>query len=334
MKIFSTLQKKRLGFTLIELLVVIAIIAILIALLVPAVQKVREAAARTQCGNNLKQLALGIHGYHDANKKFPPGMDACCSVFAYLFPYIDQVPLGEKFQYNTINFWATPANENLMNGVVIPVYKCPSTDLPEANGTTQNGNNQIQKSCYVAISGAVNGLIPGFTETRTESGGGGAGCCGGNIVSGGGIFFPNSVVTMVQVTDGTSNTIAISEWASYLNKTSGLADWRSPHGFPMGNGTGAKYLKQPPNYNPGGDIRTFNCTTIRYSINQINGWTNDCQTGVCSNHGANAPLRSEHPGGVNTAFCDGTVRFLLSDTALDVLARLATRDDGIPVTLP
>ena len=102
----------------------------------------------------------------------------------------------------------------------------------------------------------------------------------------------------------------------------------------MGNGSGGKFLKPPPNYNPGGDIRTFNCTTIRYSINQINGWADDCQTGVCFNHGANAPLRSEHGGGTNVAFCDGTVRFLYNDTTLDVLARLATRDDGQPVTLP
>src|SRR5215211_3494630 len=95
--------KRRTAFTLIELLVVIAIIAILIALLVPAVQKVRDAAARTQCLNNLKQLGLGLHGYHDANKKLPPGQfnpiqtdvpnynRACW--FHVILPYVDQGPL-------------------------------------------------------------------------------------------------------------------------------------------------------------------------------------------------------------------------------------------------
>jgi prepilin-type N-terminal cleavage/methylation domain-containing protein/prepilin-type processing-associated H-X9-DG protein len=325
--------KLRPAFTLIELLVVIAIIAILIALLVPAVQKVREAAARTQCTNNLKQLALALHGYHDANKKLPVGIDSTCSYNIYLLPYIDQLPLFSQFQFNTNNFWATPANENLMNGVYLTIFKCPSSPMIDNNATTQNGDSGLQKSCYVGISGAVNGLIPGYTDSRTESGGGGSGCCGGNTISGGGVLFPNSAVTMVQITDGTSNTMCLSEWAAYLNKTTAPVDWRSPHGFAMGNG-GNMNNSPPPNFNPGGDVRTFNCTTIHYSINQINGWADDCQTGVCSNHGANGPLRSEHPGGVNIAMCDGTVRFLESNTSIAVLACLAIRDDGQTVALP
>ncbi len=330
----SSPGKRNAAFTLIELLVVIAIIAILIAILVPAVQRVRSAAARTQCGNNLKQMALGLHSFHDANYRLPPGMDAACSFNVHLLPFIDQLVLADQFQFNTVNFWATDSNANLMNGVFLSIFHCPASGLVDQNGTTRNGNKAIQKSCYVGISGAVNGNIPGYTDPSTESGGGGAGCCGGNIISGGGVLFPNSTIRLVQVWDGTSNTMCLGEWASLLNKTTTAADWRSPHGFPMGNGTGTAFGKPPPNYNPGGDIRTFNCTTIRYAINQVNGWTNDCQTGVCSNHGANAPLRSEHTGGVNVAMCDGTVRFLASSTSMDVLSRLAIRDDGYPVSPP
>jgi prepilin-type N-terminal cleavage/methylation domain-containing protein/prepilin-type processing-associated H-X9-DG protein len=330
--------KTRAAFTLIELLVVIAIIAILIALLVPAVQKVREAAARTQCTNNLKQMALALHGYHDANKKLPVGIEADCSFNIYLLPYLEQNQLFTQFTFGVNNFWANAntGNDNLLNNVFLTVFKCPSSPMQDMNGSSQNGDVNLQKSCYVGISGAINGLIPGYTETRTEAGTPATvTCCNGNIISGGGVLFPNSAVTMVQITDGTSNTMCLSEWASYLNKSTSPVDWRSPHGFAMGNGTGGVSILPPPNWNGGGgDIRTFNVMTIRYSINQINGWADDCTTGVCSNHGANAPLRSEHPGGVNIAMCDGTVRFLESNTSIDVLARLATRDDGQTVTLP
>src|SRR6202050_3983930 len=105
--------RKRLGFTLIELLVVIAIIAILIALLVPAVQKVREAAARTQINNNLKQCSLGVHSYHDVYKVFPPasycaGMFSNCTATAsngvpfsiHLMPYVEQLPLAQQILTN------------------------------------------------------------------------------------------------------------------------------------------------------------------------------------------------------------------------------------------
>src|SRR5690349_13576782 len=95
-------RRNRVGFTLIELLVVIAIIAILIALLVPAVQKVRAAAARTQCLNNLKQIALALHGYHDANKVLPSGCKASnlLAFHVYILPYIDQTPLYSGFNLN------------------------------------------------------------------------------------------------------------------------------------------------------------------------------------------------------------------------------------------
>ena len=337
MHIAASAGKRRGAFTLIELLVVIAIIAILIALLVPAVQKVREAAARTQCTNNLKQMALGLHGFHDANKKLPPGIDSDSSFNVYLLPYIEQTALFNQFQFGALgnNFWNTKTNSDLLNGVYLAVFKCPSSNMVDTNGSTNFPvDNAIQKSCYVGISGAINGLIPGYVDARTESGGGGAGCCGGNTISGGGVLFPNSAITLVQITDGTSNTMCLSEWASNLNKTTTAADWRSPHGWPMGAGNGVINTSLPPNFNAGGDVRTFNCMTIRYSINQTEGWTNDCQTGVCSNTGANSPLRSEHTGGVNVAMCDGTVRFLPTNTTIDMVARLATRDDGQPVTLP
>jgi len=124
--------KKRLGFTLIELLVVIAIIAILISLLVPAVQKVREAAARTQVANNLKQVSLGVHTFHDTYKVFPPGGNAFgmfttipgAPVSLHLLPYIEQAPLASQIQSGTVtNIGTGPTGPN---GIpVIPPYQGP-----------------------------------------------------------------------------------------------------------------------------------------------------------------------------------------------------------------
>src|SRR5829696_10024864 len=124
---------KRAGFTLIELLVVIAIIAILIGLLLPAVQKVREAAARTKCQNNLKQLALGLHNYHDANGAFPMARPAATAVShswpIYVFPYIEQAALYR--QYNFAVRWddatspQVPQNKEIIR-TRLPMLECPS----------------------------------------------------------------------------------------------------------------------------------------------------------------------------------------------------------------
>src|SRR5260370_6608020 len=122
----------RRAFTLIELLVVIAIIAILIALLVPAVQKVREAAARTQCINNLKQIGVACHSYHDANKGLPPGYSATAAYpstspgwgwAAYLLPYLEHGNLYRQINFNS------PVESQSAIQTIIPVFLCPS-DTP------------------------------------------------------------------------------------------------------------------------------------------------------------------------------------------------------------
>jgi len=160
---FMSKRALRKGFTLIELLVVIAIIAILIGLLVPAVQKVREAAARTQCTNNLKQIGLAIHSYHDANKKFPSMMDkgngtnqTASTTFWYeILPYIEQKNLA-NLSINT-DSW----NNGVAVGGIVPIYTCPSDPSPN-NHLCINGWASISYAPVHLLFGSVAYNLPNW----------------------------------------------------------------------------------------------------------------------------------------------------------------------------
>ncbi len=159
------------GFTLIELLVVIAIIAILIGLLLPAVQKVREAASRMKCANNLKQMALAMHGFHDANHAFPPAFAKPSNYGwqVWILPYIEQSGL-----YNAINPTATTLSVNADTILPVSIYACPSDPGP-----------------------AINPFFAGYAKSNYAV---------SEQVSDGG-----SAITIQSITDGTSNTIMIGE---------------------------------------------------------------------------------------------------------------------------
>lgn len=183
------------GFTLIELLVVIAIIAVLIALLLPAVQQAREAARRTQCKNNLKQLGIALHGYHEQVNAFPPGIvtDAAGGYLGFgwsamLLPSLDQGPLFTALGVNTSPF---PAPASALTKTVLPVFVCPSDTGPNLN--PNKGDNA--KSNYRGLCG---NLDPTVTA---------------NDYNGNGMLYYNSRIRFADVSDGTSNTLVIAECA-------------------------------------------------------------------------------------------------------------------------
>jgi prepilin-type N-terminal cleavage/methylation domain-containing protein len=289
------------GFTLIELLVVIAIIAILIALLVPAVQKVREAAARTQCQNNLKQIALATHGYHDAKKMFPAnsqdegGWDwnyqkdhRSWSWLARILPYLDQGPLFNQAGVETNTFLQSQAL--LTTGIA--VYWCPSDNSRSISPDLNRANLQtvpMSTSNYKGVTGDCWGYGTFVNNT---------GPCAGKdgLVTGSGIFTRGDIklpMKMAKITDGTSNTFLAGEdipeidahcaWF-YANGSVGTCAI-PPNVMKKANGT---------LYDPYGDWPEI------YSF------------------------RSRHSGGLFFAFADGTVRFISASIPLTTYRALAT----------
>jgi prepilin-type N-terminal cleavage/methylation domain-containing protein len=200
----------RKGFTLIELLVVIAIIAILIALLVPAVQKVRDAASRLQCENNLKQIALAAHNFHNDHKRFPAGLNIPGQVsngwpaepdpgktyglFVALFPYLDQQQLLQQLTLNITNPQNTNcAGPNSPGAAVISVLVCPAESHAPAGGVAQYGNLYFGLMSYGGCSGT--------SATSNDS----------TLMFKDGIFYMNSSTSINSITDGTSQTLMFGE---------------------------------------------------------------------------------------------------------------------------
>jgi prepilin-type N-terminal cleavage/methylation domain-containing protein/prepilin-type processing-associated H-X9-DG protein len=332
-------QGLRQGFTLIELLVVIAIIAILIGLLLPAVQKVREAAARMSCSNNLKQIGLAAHNYHDTQGMMPPGASADIvpwrndgtttrqnwgsSWMVHLLPYIEQGNIGSKWQFYGQSGWQSTNNNSLIKGIKISVYRCPSTALPELNPYSATlpgaGGIGIMYASYVAVSGSATDV-----GVRTF---------GTNLFSDLGIMSANSRNKLTDVSDGTSNTILVGEQSNHLRD----ANNQIILGGTFGGASRIAVTSAGPDgwiqgcvvtvpASSGGNDVVYNVATVRYPINQI-GMT--LGAGGCSdNVGNNVPLSSLHSGGCNLVFGDGSVRYWTNGTSLQTLSYAANRSDG------
>lgn len=298
------------GFTLVELLVVIAIIGVLVALLLPAVQSAREAARRSQCQNNLKQLGLGLHMHHDTYKKFPVGFNEPATglpagdyheaTWAYfILPFIEQQALYD-LAVRTDRFGSTPGpNLQKLFSAVIPTMLCPS----DVEGELVGGSNRARGN-YVAN----NGIGPLGSERSASPVTRGAN----------GVFIANRALGMRDLIDGSSNTAVMSELLKVPGTPGTKFDYRGVLHYPEGP---FYHHNRTPNTNIADEIRNNFCIDIDRA--PCNGTYSAFNTRAMI-----LSARSLHPGGVHVLLGDGSVRFVSDTIHVDTWEALGIPDDG------
>jgi prepilin-type N-terminal cleavage/methylation domain-containing protein/prepilin-type processing-associated H-X9-DG protein len=320
-------SRLRPAFTLVELLVVIAILAVLIGLLVPAVQKVREAANKAKCQNNLRQIALGLHDYHDTYKVLPQGEAFEYPTFywswlAQLLPFVEQGPLYDKAYawasgtggapggyswWPWGDFWdsppQTPANPAL--NVTVPIFLCPSDQRNLVTGSVTDfevGGTFLGQASFALTSYQGNAGITGdFSDPAPQ-----------------GVLFWQSHVRLTDVTDGTSQTILVGERPPDSDLVYGW--WFAGAGFD-GSGIGAQLNGAAEvNY-----LNTLNTLQGEFpGVNCQNPQDLQFKGGSVQDPCMQLHFWSQHTGGANFAFCDGSVQFI-PYAANNMIAPLCTR---------
>ncbi len=335
-------RMKQRGFTLIELLVVIAIIAILVALLLPAVQQAREAARRSSCKNNLKQLGLALHNYHDVHRVFPPallssGRYNSTSYFSgntrvsnttgwqMILPYLEQAPLYDQFNFNEASVNSNPygtaqqplnSNNAALLGTVISTLECPSHDSAGPSGTYSssfyNRTQYTRRTSYLFCTGVFTDYNAPWQLYKSDYRQG--------------AFGNDGAAKMRDIKDGTSNTTLIGEaWGGTGYKTShaygpfGMSGIHtSVHGRVVSSGVSSTGSCTNPNLSICYTVGNY---PVRYNIN-----------GDFYQNGTNKTYAwafgSGHTGGAQFVFGDGNVRFLSENMDYKTFCLLNYIHDG------
>ena len=322
-------MSSRRGFTLIELLVVIAIIAVLIALLLPAVQSAREAARRAQCINNLKQIGLGMHNYQSVNGTLPPGVKGCCwgTWVVFLLGNLEQQPLFNSFNFvgNYIvpngpydsNFRYVGVCNITVTSSKINAYLCPSDGGNAAHTSISALSQYVASHNYMVNFGNTNYEQDPITQSGVTYQWMGApftdiGAPVPDSPIGSLVNTITSTVDFAAITDGTSNTLMTSETvvgqSTSANDLRGFSHWAfaaqftgwlTPNSTQPDMMQGSTYYVYPYQTNPPASVATGTAGTYM-------------------------GVRSRHSGGVNTGFCDGSVKFIKNSVSLQTWRALST----------
>ncbi len=318
----SRMNRSRSAFTLVELLVVIAIIAMLVTLLLPAVQSAREAARRTQCTNNIRNLVLGLHNYHSANNVFPPGFVSQSNKMeawgwsTYVLPFVEETGIYDALgvrQQRLADFFQEnrPGTPNFAAAVTpLPLFRCTSDVTPELLPGKSGGDRHFRgRNTPPGYEPPTSNYMgsKGFYDNRCPVGDS-IGC------KNTGIFYGDSKITIGKITDGTSKTFMLGE-----------RDFRCKAGTWIG-------ARNPPGGGMFGSYMLIARTNLRFNF-PLSGAHNTCTEG----------FSSAHEGGGNFAYADGSVHFLSDDIdfnngrggfpnqLMGVYQRLGSRNDGLPV---
>ncbi|RUL87124.1 DUF1559 domain-containing protein [Tautonia sociabilis] len=313
------MHRHRAAFTLIELLVVIAMIGVLIALLLPAVQSAREAARRAQCTNNLKQLGIALHAYHDAVGAFPLGRtipsNASFSPMARILPFVEQATVASALNFDLP--WTTTANQTATS-TSLALLLCPSdpTAVPDGWGGTNYRSNEGTSVVMWYGTNDTAGVNAGMPAPN-------------------GLFFSNARYTAADVRDGLSNTAAFSEHVlgDFDNtRATREADTFWPQTYPANADQAVQLCRQMDwrdlSYQRVSDVGApwiygYHSTTSYWHSGPPNSLS--CMFPPSR---IMTVANSRHPGGVNVGLADGSVRFVKETVALPAWRALGTRNGG------